>query len=72
MARQYKPTTLYFHHNADLSVTIRDSRGRELCHHRYISGLDPEQDALSFAKGWFGDHPVRIRHKYAARFKSVA
>ena len=72
MARTYKPTTLYFHHNADLSVTIRDSRGRELAHFRYIPSLDAEKDAMSFAKGWFGDHPMRIRNKYAARFKSVA
>ncbi|MFM2005439.1 MAG: hypothetical protein RLZZ09_1094 [Pseudomonadota bacterium] len=70
MPRAYKPTALHFHHNADLSITIR-SGGKKLTTLRFLS-WDNRKDAMFFAKGWFGDHPMRIRETWATRFKSKA
>lgn len=71
MTRTYKPTTLHFHHNADLSITIR-AGGKKMMVCKFYGYWDNREDAMAFARGWFGEHPIRIRETWANKFKVAA
>lgn len=52
-----KPAALHLTWNVDLTISIRCG-GKVLYRTR---AFDAKQSAESFCKGWFGDHPHRIR-----------